>query len=116
MRLRFRGRSGRVSRVDSSSSREVTLREECLIQESRRLERTTDRLRWDFKRVFDWERDQTVTDLHQLYGEAFSRHATIADKFATELQPVLGRVTTQPHRRLCARRLMSSSRFWRLVN
>uniref|UniRef100_M4BXX0 Uncharacterized protein n=1 Tax=Hyaloperonospora arabidopsidis (strain Emoy2) TaxID=559515 RepID=M4BXX0_HYAAE len=109
-------REGLTSRQQLIHANQVTLREECLIQEGRRLERTTDRLRWDFKRVFDWERDQTVTDLHQLYGEAFSRHATIADKFATELQPVLGRVTTQPHRRLCARRLMSSSRFWRLVN
>ena len=54
MRLRFRGRCGRVSRVDSSSFTPIKLlSEECLIQEGRRLERTIDCLRWDFKRVSD---------------------------------------------------------------
>ena len=76
-------RAGLTSRQQLIHDNQVTLLEECLIQEGRRLERTIDCLRWDFKRVTDWERDQTVTDLHQLHGEAFSRHATIADKFAT---------------------------------
>ena len=94
---RYTSKVQRQTRVDLTSrqqlihANQVTLCEECLIQEVRRLERTTDCLRWDFKQVFDWKRDQMVTDLHQLHGEVFSCHATIADKFATEWQAVLGR-------------------------
>ena len=63
-----------------------------MIQKGRRLVRTTDRLRLDFKRVSDWEWEQTVIKLHHLHGAAFVRHATISDKVATDEQPVLGHI------------------------
>ena len=83
-------RAGLTSRQQLIHVHQVTLQKECMIQGGRRLVRTTDRLRLKFKRVSDWERDQTVTKLYQLHRVAFARRATIADKFATELQPVLG--------------------------
>ena len=56
---RYTSKVQRQTRVDLTSrqqlihANQVTLYEECLIQEGRRLERTIDCLRWDFKRVSD---------------------------------------------------------------
>ena len=62
---------------------------EHLVRLGQSLERTTARLRWSFKRVADWERDQTVTNIARIHGPSFGRHMSIADKFASEWSPVL---------------------------
>ena len=68
-------------------------REEHLV---RWLERTTEQLRWSFKRVSNWESDQTITDLRPENALPFRREMTLADKFASEWKPIsASRIT--PH-------------------
>ena len=66
------------------------LRQEHLLRIGQGLERTAARLRWSFKRVADWERDQTVSCVDNLYGDAFDRNMSVAAKFASEWSPILG--------------------------
>ena len=53
------------------------------------MERTTARLRWSFKRVADWERDQTVSRIDNKHGPDFQRNMNVADKFASEWSLIL---------------------------
>ena len=79
-------------------------REEYLVRTGQQLERTMDQLRWNFKRVSNYECDQTVTSIRQVNGAAFRREMTIADLFASEWRPILGEVhhTTPTERMLSA--------------
>ena len=65
-------------------------REEHIVCLGQRLERTTEQLRWSFKRVLNWESDQTITDLRPMNGLPFRREITLADKFAVEWKTILG--------------------------
>ncbi|KAE9032264.1 hypothetical protein PR003_g5465 [Phytophthora rubi] len=65
-------------------------REEHLMHVGQLMQRSMERLRWDFRRVADWERDQAVTKIDEIHGPAFVRHMNTADKFASEWSPILG--------------------------
>jgi len=67
-------------------------RAELLIRQGERLERTTEQMRWQFKRASNWERDQTIHDLHHIHGQGFQRNMNMATKFSTEWLPILGEV------------------------
>ena len=54
------------------------------IRIGQRLERTTASLRWSYKRVLDWERDQTVSMIVNFHGPEFSQHMTVAAKSSSE--------------------------------
>jgi exonuclease III len=64
--------------------------DEYLVRMGQRLERTRDQLRWSFKRVSNWEQDQTITEIHQLHGKKFTRGMSIANRFKSEWQSILG--------------------------
>ena len=73
------------------------LRLEHSVRIGQRLERTTASLRWSYKRVSDWERDQTVSRIVNLHGPKFTRPMTVAAKFSSEWSPLLGRIhRTEP--------------------
>ena len=55
------------------------------------LQRTTEKLRAKFKRVSDWERDQRVTAIRRLHGDPFLVGCSVADKFSSEWDHVLGK-------------------------
>ena len=57
-----------------------------------RLNRSIEQIRWNFKRVSVFERDQTVTSIRNINGAAFTRGMTTTDRFASEWQPILGAV------------------------
>ena len=44
------------------------MREDHLVRLGETLERSTERLRWSFKRIVNWERDQHVTALRARHG------------------------------------------------
>ena len=48
------------------------------------LERTTKQLRWSFKRVSNWESDQTITNLRPVNSLPFRREMTLKDNVALE--------------------------------
>ncbi|KAE9299141.1 hypothetical protein PF008_g23329 [Phytophthora fragariae] len=49
-----------------------------------------DHMRWEFKRVSNWEKYQTISAIKQMHGEKFRREMNIASKFGSEWKPVLG--------------------------
>ncbi|KAF1791582.1 hypothetical protein GQ600_26482 [Phytophthora cactorum] len=53
------------------------------------VERTADRVRWQFRRISDWGKDRTVTSIHPINGAAFGRNMSTVDKFASEWKPIL---------------------------
>jgi hypothetical protein len=73
-----------------SRETEAGMQEETLTRVGQRLERTTDQLRWEFKRVSNWERDQKVTTIRCINGEPFKREMNIATKFSSEWKSILG--------------------------
>jgi hypothetical protein len=68
------------------------MQDELLVRTGQRLERTTEQLRWSFKRVSNWEKDQTVTAIHHHHGDPFPREMSIANRFVSEWKTVLGKV------------------------
>ena len=54
-----------------------------------RLDRTFDSLRWQFKRFSNWEKDQTISILKLINGQAFRNWDTIDNQFAFEWRPIL---------------------------
>ena len=65
-------------------------REEHIVHLGQRLERTTEQLRWSFKRVLNWESDQTITNLRPANGLPFRREMALADIFASKWKPIFG--------------------------
>ena len=59
------------------------------IQLGLRLDRTFDSLRWQFKRFSNWEKDQTISILKLINGQAFRNWDTLANQFASEWRPIL---------------------------
>ena len=51
-----------------------------------------EQIRWNFVRVFMFERDQTITSIRNINGALFTRGMTTVDWFASEWQPILGAV------------------------
>ncbi|KAL3658996.1 hypothetical protein V7S43_015881 [Phytophthora oleae] len=91
--LEAQRRAHLLTRQDLLDLRVEELREDQELRMGQRLERTTEQLRWQFKRVSNWEKDQTVSTIHRINGKPFQRGMTIADKFASEWSPIL----SQPH-------------------
>ena len=58
------------------------------VRQGLRLERTMDSLRWQFKRVSNWERDQSISGLDQINGRRFLPGDTVANHFASEWSPI----------------------------
>ena len=55
-----------------------------LVRIGQQLERTTAHLRWCFKEVEDWERDQMIIAVAHVHGPSFVRNMSIADKVDLE--------------------------------
>jgi exonuclease III len=91
-RLNAQNRAHLLTRRELLRVSEADSREEHLVRIGQRLERTTRQLRWQFKRVSNWESDQTITGLDCINGEPFQREMSIADKFKSEWKPILGKV------------------------
>jgi len=68
----------------------LDIEEEHLIRMGRRLERTTEQLRWNFKRISTWEKDKSIAEIQQLHGAPFTRDMTTSDCFASEWKPIFG--------------------------
>ena len=49
-------------------------------------------IRWNFKRVSVFEKDQTITSIRKNTGAAFTRDMETTDRFALEWKPILGAV------------------------
>jgi exonuclease III len=89
-RVNEQHRAHLLTRRELLRENEADLREEMLIRVGQKLERPTDQLRWDFKRVSNWEKDQTVAVIRCINGAPFSREMTIATKFSSKWKPILG--------------------------
>lgn len=63
-----------------------------LIRMGEQLERTTERLRWVFKRASNWERDQSIRNIQHIHGPGFTRNMSLATKFGLEWGSVFGTV------------------------
>lgn len=89
-------RQNRVHRITRKDLLAVTMEEmrsEYLDRIGQRLERTTEQLRWRFKRASNWECDQTIEDIHYIHGAGFERGMTMATKFSAEWKPILVKPT-----------------------
>ncbi|KAE9016290.1 hypothetical protein PR003_g4032 [Phytophthora rubi] len=87
---RIQNRAQAFTRHELFRVTEADVKEEHLIRIGQRLERTTEQLRWSFKRVSNWERDQTITEIRNVNGKPFTREMTTADRFGSEWEPILG--------------------------
>uniref|UniRef100_A0AAV1UCF0 Endonuclease/exonuclease/phosphatase domain-containing protein n=1 Tax=Peronospora matthiolae TaxID=2874970 RepID=A0AAV1UCF0_9STRA len=99
-RRKIQGRARRplLTRPQFISCNMEELRQEHLVRLGQKLARTADQLRYFYKRVADWERNQTVTTISRIHGPHFTRDMTNADKFASEWSTVLGKVHCQEER------------------
>ncbi|KAL4163946.1 hypothetical protein KRP22_004570 [Phytophthora ramorum] len=70
---------------------EEEAREEHLVRTAQWLERSMEQIRWNYKRVSNWERDQTISTISRLNGKEFTREMTIVDRFGSEWKPILGK-------------------------
>jgi hypothetical protein len=97
-REKFKHRCNRQNRAHLLTRRDLLDtameedRQEQLVRIGQKLERTIEQLRWNFKRVSNWETDQTVTAIHRINGEPFSRGMTIAEKFKSEWKPIVATI------------------------
>ncbi|KAE9036079.1 hypothetical protein PR001_g9006 [Phytophthora rubi] len=90
-KLHAQNRAHLLTRKELMAATVEDSREEHLVRMGQRLERTVEQLRWQFKRISNWERDQRITTIRQVNGAAFRREMTVADKFASEWKPILGK-------------------------
>ncbi|KAE8908137.1 hypothetical protein PF003_g8040 [Phytophthora fragariae] len=88
--LNAQHRAHLLNRKDLLAVTEEDIREAHLVRLGQRLERTMDHMRWEFKRVSNWEKYQTISAIKQMHGEKFRREMNIASKFGSEWKPVLG--------------------------
>lgn len=91
-RIKAQARAHLLTRKDLLRANAVDQREEALMRQGRRLERTLEQLRWSFKRVSNWEKDQTISAIRCIHGKPFTREMSTATKFSTEWGPILGEV------------------------
>jgi hypothetical protein len=91
-KLNAQNRAHLFTRRDLMEATAVDIREEHLIRMGQRLERTTDQLRWRFKRISNWEKDQTIEEIQQINGSPFTRAMSISNCFASEWRTIFGAI------------------------
>ena len=91
-RIKAQSRAHLLTRQERLAVTSEEAREDHLVRMGDRLNRSIEQIRWNFKRVSVFERDQTVTSIRNINGAAFTRGMTTTDRFASEWQPILGSV------------------------
>ena len=89
-RIQAQSRAHLSSRHELLEVRVEEAREKYLVRLGQRLERTKELLCWNYKRVSNYEKDQTISTIRHITGAAFKREMTTADKFASEWKPIFG--------------------------
>ncbi|KAG1698206.1 hypothetical protein DVH05_015196 [Phytophthora capsici] len=91
-RINAQARAHLLTRKDLLRANAVDQQEEALMRQGRRLERTMEQLRWSYKMVSNWEKDQTISAIRCIHGKPFTREMSTATKFSSEWGPILGEV------------------------
>ena len=91
-RIKAQSRAHLLTRQERLAVTSEEAREDHLVRMGDRLNRSIEQIRWNFKRVSVFERDQTVTSIRNINGAAFTRGMTTTDRYASEWQPILGAV------------------------